>query len=124
MRIAIAVFLALHGIAHTPGFLASWRLAVLQGLPYHTTLFGGRLRVGDAGMRVVGVLWLVFAVAFVGVAIATLLDRSWWLPAAAAVTLASLALCAAEVPAARIGLAVNVALLVALGVASRTDLVR
>jgi hypothetical protein len=124
MRIAIAVFLALHGVAHTPGFLASWRLAVLQGLPYHTTLFGGRLRIGDTGMRAVGTLWLMLAVAFVAIALATLFDRSWWIPAAAIATAASLALCAAEIPAARIGLAVNIALLLGLVVASRTNLVR
>src|SRR5947209_3804808 len=103
MRIALAVFMALHGVAHTPGFLASWRLAVLQGVPYHTTLFGGRLHVGDAGMRVVGAIWLILAVAFVAIAVAALFDRSWWILAAASVALASLAVCAAEIPAARIG---------------------
>lgn len=58
MRIALAVRMALHGVAHAPGFVGSWRLAALEGMPYHTTLLGGAIDVGDAGMRVVGLAWL------------------------------------------------------------------
>ena len=114
MRIALAILMALHGVAHLPGFVGSWRLAVLEGVPYHTTLFGGALDVGDAGMRAVGVAWLLAALGFVAASAGAALDRAWWPPLALVVTLASLALCVAELPATRIGLPVNVALLVVL----------
>lgn len=111
MQIIVGILMALHGVAHIPGFVVSWRLADLQGMPYHTSLFGGRLQVGDAGMRVVGILWLVAALAFVAVGIAAFFDRSWWMTAGLAVVVLSLALCATEIRAARVGVVVNAVLL-------------
>jgi hypothetical protein len=114
VRIALAILMALHGVAHGPGVVGSWRLAALEGIPYHTTLFGGAVDVGDAGMRVVGVAWLLAGAGFVAASAAALADRPWWPPLAAAVTLLSLALCVAELPATRVGLPVNVAILLVL----------
>jgi hypothetical protein len=119
MRIAIAALMLLHGFAHLPGLVGSWRLAVVEGVPYHTTLFGGRVDVGNAGMRIVGLVWLFAAAAFMVAAVGALLDRSWWAPTAAVVCVVSLALCMSELPAARIGLVVNLTLFVWLAVASR-----
>ena len=114
MRIALAILMALHGVAHLPGFVGSWRLATLEGVPYHTTLLGGAVDVGDAGMRVVGTAWLLAGLAFIGVALATAFDRDGWPNAAFGVALLSLTLCVLELPAARVGLPVNVAILVVL----------
>lgn len=111
MQIIIGLLMALHGVAHVPGFAVSWRLADLQGMPYHTSLFGGRLHVGDGGMRAVGILWLLVALAFVVVGAAALLDQSWWMTAALGTVTFSLALCATEIRAARLGVVVNVVLL-------------
>jgi hypothetical protein len=111
MHIVIAVLMALHGVAHIPGFAVSWRFADLQGMPYHTSLFGGRLDVGDGGMRAVGILWLVAALAFVAVGIAAFFDQSWWVTAGLAAVMLSLMLCATEIRAARVGVVVNVVLL-------------
>jgi hypothetical protein len=124
VRLVLAALMVCHGIAHVPGFLASWRLAVLQGIPYRTVLFAGRVDVGDRGMRVVGVAWLVLGAAFVMVSGAALFAQPWWLPSAFVVTLASLALCAAELPASRVGVGVNLAMLavLALAAASRGSL--
>jgi hypothetical protein len=117
MRFGIAVLLALHGVAHLPGFLVAWQLAVLQRLPYHTSLFNGRVYVGTAGMRAVGSLWLLTSIAFVVAAAGAAFDRVWWLPFTISLVLVSCLLCAAEAPAARIGLLVNALLLLAVGVA-------
>jgi hypothetical protein len=111
MQIVIAVLMALHGIAHVPGFAVSWRLADLQGMPYHTALFGGRVDVGDAGMRAMGILWLFAALAFVAIGVAAMLNRSWWTTAAIATVMLSLGLCATEIKAARVGLIANLVLL-------------
>lgn len=114
MRIALAILMALHGVAHLPGFVGSWRLATLEGVPYHTTLLGGALDVGDAGMRVVGTAWLLAGIGFMAASLATALDRDGWPDVALAVTLFSLTLCVLELPASRIGVPVNLAILAAL----------
>ena len=49
----LASFLLAHGVAHLVGFVSSWKLATLAELPYKTTVFSGRVDVGDAGIRVV-----------------------------------------------------------------------
>lgn len=114
MRSTLAVLMLLHGVAHLPGFAGSWRLATFPDLPYHTRLLDGRVDVGDAGMRLVGLLWLLIALGFAVTAVAALRGAPWWGGGALVVTLLSLALCALEWPAARIGVPVNVAIAVAL----------
>ena len=109
-RIALGVLMLAHGVAHLPGLLASWRLATFPEIPYHTTLLGGRIDVGDGGMRLVGALWLVAALAFGVAALGAFQTRGWWTSAALAAALGSLALCVTEWPAARIGVFVNVAI--------------
>ena len=114
MRIALAVLMALHGVAHMVGFAGSWQLASTNEIPYKTTVLGGNLDLGDAGIRVVGVLWAAAAVAFVTVSAATVLDKPWWPTAAVIVALSSMALTLLELPQARIGLVVNLALIATL----------
>ena len=118
MRIALALLMLLHGVAHLPGFVNEWRMAELKGIAYRTTILAGRVDLGDAGIRVVGLLWLVSAVAFWVAGVAALTSQPWWLPMAAAVALGSLVLGLVELPDARIGVAVNVAILAALFIAS------
>lgn len=114
LRFPIAVLMLLHGVAHLPGVVGSWRLAVLQDIPYHTTLLAGRVDVGDGGMRVVGAVWLLAALGFVASAVAALRDDPWWAGVAFVVASVSLALCIAEWPLSRIGVPVNLVLIVAL----------
>lgn len=118
MRIALAFFLVLHGIAHLPGLAVSWRLMKSPELPYSTRVLG--LDVGDGGMRVMGLLWLLAAAGFWASAAAAGTGRPGWAPALLATAAASLLLCAVNLPAARIGLAVDAAilLLVPLALAS------
>src|SRR5215217_8220671 len=106
MRIALAVLMTFHGLAHLPGFAGSWRLATFPDLPYHTRLLDGRIDVGDGGMRLVGILWLLTALGFVVAAAAAARNEGWWAGAAFVVTLLSLALCALEWPATRVGVPV------------------
>jgi hypothetical protein len=116
MRLALAALMILHGIAHLVGFAGSWHLAEL---PYKTTVLGGRVDLGDTGIRAAGLLWLTAAMAFVVVGAGTALDYSWWAKAALYVTLASLALTIMEFPEAKLGLVVNLAILAVLFVMMR-----
>lgn len=114
MRIALAVVLAIHGIAHLVGFIGSWHLDASGGIPYRTTLLAGHVDVGDTGIRAVGILWLMMAIAFVVAAIGTAMGVDWWVKAVAVIATASLALTILQLPEARIGLVVNLAILGAL----------
>lgn len=111
MHIAIALFLFAHGVAHLVGFSAAWALSPRK-IPHLTTVVGGRFDVGESGIRVVGVLWVVAAVAFAVVAVGTALAAPWWPRAAIPVALGSLALCVLGWPEAKIGVALNLVVLV------------
>jgi hypothetical protein len=122
MRFALAVLLAAHGVAHLPGFLASWKLANLPELPYKTTLFAGAIDVGAAGVRLAGALWLMAALAFLIAAAGVVAEARWGMRLAVFAVIGSMALCAAGWPDARIGFAVNVVFAVALTFGARLRL--
>jgi hypothetical protein len=119
MRLVLAIVLAAHGVAHLVGFVSLWQLAVLRELPYKTTVLAGRVNVGDGGARLFGAFWLLGALAFMAAGAAVAAQASWALRFATATAVASLFLCAAGWPDARIGAGVNVALLVLLAVGVR-----
>jgi len=110
-RFILSIAMLLHGLAHLPGLVTAWRLRPLPDFPYHTVLLRGRLDVGDAGMRVVGTLWLAAAVGFGVAATGAFMGDPRWIPVAFVTTLLSSALCLLEWPFARVGLWVNLVLL-------------
>lgn len=122
MRFVLAFLLVAHGVAHLVGFVSSWKLATLEGLPYKTTILAGRVDVGDAGIRVVGVLWLLAALAFLLAAAAVAMEAGWAVRFTVATAIASLALCLVGWPDARIGVAVNGGLLLLLAIGARLNL--
>jgi hypothetical protein len=119
MNIAAAVLLLLHGFAHLVGFVGTWRLS--PTVPYKSTVLNGWFDLGDSGARVFGLLWLLTALAFAITAVGAFARASWWMPLALAVTAFSSVLCVLAWPEARMGLLLNVVLLVllSLGMASR-----
>jgi hypothetical protein len=113
MRFALAFLMVLHGIAHLAGFAGSFHLTAAADLPYKTTVLGGRVDLGG-GIRVMGVLWLALATVFVVVAAGTALNATWWVNAAGVTAATSLVMTLLELPQARIGVLVNLAILAAL----------
>lgn len=120
MRILLALVLFGHGIAHLPGFLVFWKLATFKDLPYKTTILAGRVSVGEGGIRIVGVLWLITALAFVASSIGTGLRLPWWPTVTLATSAFSLLLCITGWPDARIGVFVNLILIAFLLVNRQT----
>lgn len=117
MRALFAVFLVLHGLAHVVGFLLPWRLVpgpTTAPRPAMNRLFGGRLLLGDVPARMLGVLWLIAGLTFAVIAVAWWRQQSWSGAALVAIVLVSLVLTAVWWPAARIGLALNAGILMAL----------
>ena len=113
MRFILAALLIGHGVAHIVGFVVPWKLMQMPEMPYRTTILGGMIDVGDAGIRLMGVLWLLIGLAFVVVAGGVVAGLSMRMAVFALLALSS-AFCVIGWPEARIGLIVNAALLVAL----------
>ena len=111
MRLILAALLTLHGVAHLVGFAGAWQLAPAKEIPYKTTVFAGQVHLGDIGIRVMGILWLLAALAFVAAAGGAVFNTPCWIRTALFVTCISLAMTIVEWPQARIGLFVNLAIL-------------
>lgn len=107
MRIALAVLMILHGIAHLPGFLVPWRLASPEGMQYKTTILAGRLDAGASGIRIIGVLWLLTAIGFVVAGLAAIASYDLWRTLAVGVACISLLLSILSLPEAKIGAILN-----------------
>jgi hypothetical protein len=97
-------------------------LATLAEVPYKTTVFSGREDVGDAGIRMMGVLWLLAALAFLVAALAVAVGTGWAVRFTLAAVIGSLILCVVGWPDARIGVAVNVGFALLLAVGARLNL--
>jgi hypothetical protein len=114
MRIALAILMVLHGIAHLVGFVGSWRTAGAATNPPLKPMLLGSQGVDRSGVHTMGVFWLLTAVAFLLASAAAVLATPWWLLAAIGVSLFSLTLCIIALPETRVGIAVNLLLLAAL----------
>lgn len=119
MRILFAALLIAHAIAHLVGFVIPWRLVTSEELPYRTTVLGGTVNLGETGVRLLGVVWLVVGVAFAVVASGLLLRVSWWYRATLGTVLVSLVLCIAGWPVSRLGIVANAVMLGLLIVGAR-----
>ena len=114
MRIVFAVLLIGHGFAHLAGFLLPWRFAGLKDMPYKTTIFAKSVNVGELGIRIIGLFWLIAALALAVSAIGTLSRASWWLPVTGIAIGFSFLLCVADWPDTRVGVLVNIGIMAAL----------
>jgi len=111
IRIFVAILLIVHGLVHLLGFVVPWRLATVESLAYKTTLLSGNLDVGEAGIRVIGLLWLLAAIGFVVAGIAAFALHPWWRAVTLGVTLLSLVLCILDWPDTQLGVLINLVIL-------------
>jgi len=114
MKIALAIFLFLHGFAHLAGFLVYWRLLKDKNIPYKTTLYPGNLELGEDGIRLVGFFYLLAAVGFGYVGYELLAGALLWGSYIWYVTIFSILLCTTGLPDTRYGILANILLIVFL----------
>ena len=107
MRIALALFLLIHGIPHLPGFVVPWRQATLTAMPYKTTLLDGAVDAGPAGARIIGLLWLIAGLGCVATAVAALQGVPGWPAFALGMPLLSLTLSVLGWPESSMGLVIK-----------------
>ena len=113
MRTLFALLLIVHGIAHLVGFVVPWHVVRAPDLAERTTVLGGSLDLGESGMKIFGILWLILAFGFVasGWALMTEWWDTVWIVRLAAM---SIVLCIVGWPDTQIGLAVNAAIIIAV----------
>ena len=112
--IIASVLLIFHGLIHLMGTAAYMKLAVIDQLPYKTTVLGGRWELGPRGTTVYGALWAVAAIGFIVAAVALLSGWTWWQPVLIGVTLFSLILTALDWGVAYAGVIINIVILAVL----------
>jgi predicted cation transporter len=115
IRTLAAVLLAVHGLVHLIGFVVPWGIAQVEGFPYRTSALDGAVALGEPGVRLVGVAWLVLAVGFVVAGLATWRRAAWAAPLTAVLAAGSIVVCVLGLPEAVFGIVVDAAILAALG---------
>ena len=111
LNLVAALLLLLHGLIHLMGTAVYLNHVSLPNFSYKTTLLGGRLDLGDVGIRVFGALWLPAAFGFVLVALALAFGWSWWRTSLQAATLFSLLLTTLDWNVAFLGAMIDWAIL-------------
>ncbi len=112
MRIILSIFLFLHGMAHLVGFLVPWRIVKTDDMPYKTTLFLDKINIGDIGTRIMGIIWLLIAIAFFYAGWITMHRIDYWLTYTLTVTIISLVFYIVAIPDSHIGIYINITLIV------------
>ena len=103
-----------HGLIHLIGMVVYWQLAVVNEIPYKTTLLGGRWEIGETGARIFGLMWLIGTIGFVIAAAGMTFRTSWWQPVLLVTTLFSLLITILDWDAAKFGAITNVIILIIL----------
>jgi hypothetical protein len=112
-RIA-AILLALHGVIHLIGFVTPWRIATLEGFAYRTMILNGTLDVGDAGVRVVGLVWLGLTLGFLAAGYGVWRGERWAVALTGGLAVVSLVLCMLGLPETVAGIGINAVILAAV----------
>ena len=111
LRIALGIFLIAHGCAHFMATSVYWKLFDLEKLPYSTEILDGRVDLGETGIVIYGLVWLLagagMAAAGVKVVVKARRAVSWLLAA----TVFSLVVCILVPDKSMVGIVINLMIL-------------
>lgn len=107
MRIAFAVFLFVHAMAHGVGFLTVSGLVKDPNQPSEPTFLLNGLATDHWVFKIMSVVWLIGLAGFVVAGIGVLNETDWALPAIVAATVLSTVLSLIWVKSAPFGLVAN-----------------
>jgi hypothetical protein len=117
MHIAVGIYMFVHGFAHIVGFLISWKLVDDKDSPYKTTILGGKLDLGDTGIRIMGVIWLLLGLSFFMMTYGVITRTEWWKASTIYITFFSLFLSILALPDTKYGVMANILLILFLWIA-------
>jgi hypothetical protein len=73
MKIILAVFILIHGIIHSIGFLNAWKLKEFKEFTGKTII-----PLSDAAAKAIGIMWLVALAVFIIGGAGLFFDQKWW----------------------------------------------
>jgi hypothetical protein len=111
--IFIFVLLA-HAIAHLPGFISAYKIAELKELPYSTKIFFKKVEIGELGVKIYGLIWLILSIIFLIAVILLLLSRPVFKDTVLVASSLSLLISVAGLPETKFGVIINILLIVYL----------
>jgi len=119
MKITLAIFLFIHGIAHIVGFMVYWKIIKSKDMEYSTVIFPGQISVGDTGIRFIGFVYLItaFALGFMGYDL--LKDGLYFREYIWTVTMVSAAVTLTGWPDTKFGVLANVVLIIFLALSEQ-----
>ena len=122
LRYALAIFVLLHGLIHLMGTTTYWQLAEINELPYKTTILSGKWEIGESGIRIFGLLWLVAAIGFALAAYGFVTDQAWWETALLVSAVFSLMITGLDWDVAYAGIGINLIVLLSVILVPRLSL--
>jgi len=112
LNYAAAFFVFAHGLVHLMGVVVYWQLAEVEEFPpYKTTLLNGLWEIGDTGMRIYGLSWLIATLGFVVSAVGMVFRQNWWIAMLLATSLFSLVVNALDWEWAKYGALLDILIL-------------
>jgi hypothetical protein len=72
------VLLIMHGVAHGPGVLGSWNMTTFEDISHQPNIL--LEHTGDGVVSLLGILFLLAGLTFVGAGIGVLRQAPWWPP--------------------------------------------
>jgi hypothetical protein len=127
LRFVIALPLIGHGLAHISGVLAAWTSADV-GFKDNPWIFSSGVRLCSGIGRVWGLIWLLAGIVLAGSGVGLILRQAWWLDLALLGSVLSLVAIVpwwkAAPPGAKIGVAFDLLLIIALATPIRDMLLR
>jgi hypothetical protein len=112
VRMAAGMLLVLHGFAHTPGVLGSWKLATFEDVSYQPNVLLDNANA--ATIALLGAVFLLGGVAFIVAGLGVMRRSDWWLQWAGLAVLTSLFVTVLWWENAIAGLVINLIVLLVL----------
>ena len=107
-----SLIVLVHGLIHLMGTATYLKLATINELPYKTALLDGRWEIGDSGIRVFGVVWLIATVIFAVAAYGLAAKQDWWQAVMLIAGALSLVITVLDYKVAYAGIVVNIVIIV------------
>lgn len=120
MRYLISVLLVVHGLIHAIGFAGAWGFAEVEGASAAPTNLVS-LEAGSSGVKILGLVWLVALLAFVGAGLLLLSGGPTWRPVALAAAIISMVPIALWWQDAPMGAVANAVVLAAIWFAPKLE---
>ncbi len=112
----LAALLFIHGVAHLVGFVVSWKLADLKEMPFSTKIFSKKIELGETGIKIYGLIWLLLAVFYIICVILILFNGPIYKNILISASVLSLIMSILGVPESKFGIVINVLLIVYLSI--------